>query len=227
MQQRIAYEGSELTIEWYFDSKGYSQALEYFSKQTKDKQRKILNLFRLMGDQGKIFDQTKFMNENDGIYAFKPQPDRYLWFFFRNKRIIVTNAFMKKTQKLPQGEKRQALKAYQSYEERVKRGPIMKKKPKSTYEAFISDKKQRQLLDREYHELLVSELLLAAMEEDHLSVRKLAAAAGVSPTIIQGLRSGKKTNVTVDTLSRILDAIGYQIVLAPKSTSARRLTTSR
>jgi hypothetical protein len=33
MKQRIAYEGSEFTIEWYFDGKGYSQAQEYFREQ--------------------------------------------------------------------------------------------------------------------------------------------------------------------------------------------------
>ncbi len=68
----------------------------------------------------------------------------------------------------------------------------MKKKTESTYEKFIGNKKQKRLLDREYGDLLISELLLASMEEDHLSVRKLAAEAEVSPTIIQSLKSGKK-----------------------------------
>ncbi len=120
MKQYVAYEGSEFTIEWYFDAKGESPALEYFKKQPKDKQRKLLNLFRLMGEQGKIFDKTKFRNEGDKIYAFKPQPDRYLCFFFRGKKIIVTNAFTKKTQELSQGEKELALKASRSYEKRIK-----------------------------------------------------------------------------------------------------------
>lgn len=127
MQRRIAHEGSEFTIEWYCDSKGHSQALEYFKEQPKDKQRKLLNLFRLMGEQGKIFDETKFRNVGDGIYAFKPQPDRYLCFFFNGKKIIVTNAFIKKTQKLPQNEKEQALKAYRNYEKRVKEGGYYEK----------------------------------------------------------------------------------------------------
>jgi phage-related protein len=113
-------QGSEFTIEWYFDEKGHSQALKYFNEKPKDKQRKLLNLLRLMGDHGKIFDETKFRNEGDWIYAFKPQPDRYLCFFFKGKKIIITNAFMKKTPKLPQNEKEQALKAYQSYEKRIK-----------------------------------------------------------------------------------------------------------
>ncbi|MGE5196572.1 MAG: helix-turn-helix domain-containing protein [Anaerolineae bacterium] len=99
----------------------------------------------------------------------------------------------------------------------------MKNKTKSTYERFIENKKQKRLLDKEYRELLISELLLAAMREDHISVRKLAAEADVSPTIIQSLKSGKKTNITIDTLSRILDVIGYQIILFPKTGAEKRL----
>ena len=98
----------------------------------------------------------------------------------------------------------------------------MKRKAKSTYEEFIEDDKQKDLLDKEYKELLLSELLIAAMEHDHISVRKLASAAGVSPTIIQGLRSGSRTNITVDTLSKILDAVGYQIIFTPKYENGKR-----
>lgn len=128
MKQYIAYHGSEYCIEWYYDTDDISAALEYFKKQTKEKQRKLLNLLRLMGEQGKIFDETKFRNEGDKIYAFKPQPDRYLCFFFRGKKIIIANAFTKKTQKLPQSEKDLALKALQSYEKRVKAGKYYEEK---------------------------------------------------------------------------------------------------
>lgn len=94
----------------------------------------------------------------------------------------------------------------------------MTKKTKTTYEEFIENSTQKELLDKEYKELLISEMLLASMQADQLSVRKLAALAGVSPTIVQSLKSGKKTNITLDTFSKILDAVGYQIVLAPKIT---------
>lgn len=110
-----------------YDTKGHSQAFDYYQKQPQDKQRKLLTLFRLMAEQGKIFDKTKFRNEGDGIYAFKPQPDRYLCFFFKGKKIIVTNAFIKKTPKLPQDEKDRAIKAYQSYEKRLKEGDYYEK----------------------------------------------------------------------------------------------------
>ena len=119
-KNRIAYEGPEFTIEWYIKESGDLPALEFFKKQSKEKQRKLLNLLRLMGEMGKIFDKTKFRNEGDGIYAFKPQPDRYLCFFFKGKKIIITNAFIKKSQKLPAKEKDRALQARECYLRRVK-----------------------------------------------------------------------------------------------------------
>ena len=99
----------------------------------------------------------------------------------------------------------------------------MRKKSKSTHEKFIEDADQKKILDEEYTELLVSELVSAAMEGDHISVRKLAAMAGVSPTIIQGLRS---ENFTVSMLSRILNAIGYRIMCVPKDRCEKEFTTA-
>jgi len=122
MKEYIAFQGSEFTIEWYFDSKGHSQALEYFCELPMSRKRKLLNLLRLMGDHGKIFDEIKFRHEGDGIYAFKPRPDRYLCFFFKGKKIVITNAFMKKSQKLPETEKQRACKAQENYELRCKEG---------------------------------------------------------------------------------------------------------
>jgi phage-related protein len=71
-----------------------------------------------MGDFGKIYDKTKFTYEEDKIYAFKPQPDRYLSFFTKDKKMIVTNAFWKKTQKMPRGEKELAIKNMNEYNSR-------------------------------------------------------------------------------------------------------------
>ncbi|MCQ2587551.1 MAG: type II toxin-antitoxin system RelE/ParE family toxin [Treponema sp.] len=68
-----------------------------------------------MGDFGKILDEQKFLNESDGVYAFKSQPDRYLCFFKKRKKIIVTNAYRKQTQKLPKSEKDLALKNMADY----------------------------------------------------------------------------------------------------------------
>ena len=75
-----------------------------------------------MGDSGKILDITKFRHEGDGIFAFKPQSDRYLSFFTDGKKVIVTNGFHKKPDKLPKNEKDLALKYRQDYLERKSGG---------------------------------------------------------------------------------------------------------
>ena len=116
----VAYSGQCFTIEWYYNEKRESPALEYFLQLSDDRQDKLFTLLKRLGEIGKIFDETKFRNEGDKIFAFKPHPDRYLCFFFSGRKIIITNAFEKKTQKLPKGEKEVALKAKVSYESLVK-----------------------------------------------------------------------------------------------------------
>ncbi|MCD6046207.1 MAG: hypothetical protein K0R48_1370 [Gammaproteobacteria bacterium] len=120
--QYIAFEGTEFVIEWYFDTKGNSAALDYFESLNEDEQLKLLYLFKLIGNNGEIKNKTKFRYEGDKIYALKPQPHRFLCFFFKEQKIIVTNAFHKKTDKLPINEKDRALKSKEDYELRVNRG---------------------------------------------------------------------------------------------------------
>jgi phage-related protein len=118
----VAYRGICYTIEWYYDETGYSQPYEYLMGLNPEIQKKVFHLFKRMGDFGKISDITKFRNEGDQIYAFKPQPDRFLSFFVKNKVIVVTNAFRKKTDKLPENEKMKAVKHRENYLKRVNKG---------------------------------------------------------------------------------------------------------
>ena len=96
-KNHIAYEGSRLIIEWYFDESGHSQAFEYFMSLSASKKRKILFLFETIGELGKLFNKEKFRYEGDQIYAFKAIPDRMLCFFYQDAKIIITNGFVKKT----------------------------------------------------------------------------------------------------------------------------------
>lgn len=122
MKNFIAYKGQQFTIEWYFDENGSSESLDYFNNMNLPQKRKLLMLFKRIGDFGKISDITKFRSEGDQIFAFKPQPDRLLSFFYSGKKIIVTNGFLKKSQKLPKREKDRAIRLMTSYNERVKKG---------------------------------------------------------------------------------------------------------
>jgi hypothetical protein len=118
----IVYEGEVYTIEWYLDDRGKSQAKEYYKELSEERRDKFFKLAKLLANMGKIFNREKFRSEDDKIYAFKPQPDRFLCFFFQGSKVIVTNAFEKKTDKLSPREKERALRAREDYIIRCKEG---------------------------------------------------------------------------------------------------------
>ena len=122
MKNFVAYSGKNLTIEWFFDNNGKSLVAENFSKLSLPRKKKIFTLFRLLGDRGKIFNKEKFRNEGNKIYAIKAFQDRLLCFFFEGAKIIVTNAYEKKSSKMPAKEKDKALKFRESYIKRHKEG---------------------------------------------------------------------------------------------------------
>ncbi|TGN09648.1 type II toxin-antitoxin system RelE/ParE family toxin [Leptospira ilyithenensis] len=122
MKEFTAYKGEKFTIEWYFDESENSDVLDYFEKLPESFQIKTLALFKRFAEIGEIKDSTKFNFEGDALFAFKPIPHRFLCFFVKGKKIIVTNAFHKKTDKLPKNEKERALKRREDYEKRTKKG---------------------------------------------------------------------------------------------------------
>ena len=122
MTKYIAYKGTEFTIEWYFNSRDKSEALAYFEALPPDRKKKLAHLFYLLGDIGKIFNEEKFRYEGNQIYALKSSEDRFLCFFFDGSKIIVTNAYEKKSAKMPFREKERALKAKNDYIKRRKGG---------------------------------------------------------------------------------------------------------
>jgi DNA-binding Xre family transcriptional regulator len=83
----------------------------------------------------------------------------------------------------------------------------------SSFDEFMSDPESKELFAKAYKELVLSELIISLMEEDEISVRKLAKLAGLSPTIIQELRTGKKDNVTLKTFSNIVKSMGYKLYI--------------
>lgn len=118
----IVHKGDEFTIEWYFNDRGKSAALDYFLELPAERKKKLTHLFYLLGSMGKLNNIEKFRYEGDQIYAIKPSSDRFLCFFFDCAKIIVTNAYEKKSDKMPAGEKQKALKAKDDYIKRCKKG---------------------------------------------------------------------------------------------------------
>jgi DNA-binding Xre family transcriptional regulator len=88
-----------------------------------------------------------------------------------------------------------------------------KDKPMSTYDELMQNPEFKRKHEASYRELVLSELLLAIMAEDKISIRSLARQAGISPAIVQDIRSGKRDNLTLKTFANLMDVLGYNLVL--------------
>src|ERR1019366_5295873 len=96
-----------------------------------------------------------------------------------------------------------------------RRARIMKKNKatKSTYEREMENPKFKKHFLKEYHELALSELILAMMAEDDVSVRKLAREVGLAPSVVQSVRSGKHSNLTLKSFMKLIAALGGELAV--------------
>lgn len=83
----------------------------------------------------------------------------------------------------------------------------------STFDKEMQNKTFRKKFEKEYKEFLLSELIIALMEDNGKTVRKLAKEAGLSPRLIQNLRSGEQTDMKLKNFMKVSSACGYHIVL--------------
>lgn len=86
-------------------------------------------------------------------------------------------------------------------------------KPLSTFERKMKNAKFKKAFEKSYKDLLFSELMIAVMENDEKSIRKLAKEAHLSPSVIQDIRTGKQRDIKVSNFIHIVHALGYEIIL--------------
>lgn len=75
----------------------------------------------------------------------------------------------------------------------------------------MKDPKRKERFEEKYAQFLLSEILLGLMEQEKISVRALAKSVGISPAVIQDIRSGKRKNITVKNLLGIVAALGATV----------------
>lgn len=91
----------------------------------------------------------------------------------------------------------------------------MSKKVKTTCEEYVDSltPQQKKEFDNEFRNFALSELILVAMKKDDVSVRQLAKLAGISPTIVQDLRSGNRDDFSMRSVLKVLSSLGFKVLL--------------
>ncbi len=120
----VFYQGEKFQVEFYFTEKGELPAKDYFDSLDRQAQIKLLVLVKYLAEQGRLFDETKFriVDKKEKIYEFKPMSERFFNFFYEGQKIILTNAYRKKGQKVDRQALVKAINLKSDYELRVKGG---------------------------------------------------------------------------------------------------------
>lgn len=100
----IFYNGTTLRVEWYYTPGGRMPAREYFFSLPELDQERLEMIVKHVADApiGTRLPKSLYRVEDaaNKIYAFKPRDERYFNFITDGRRIIITNAYRKHSQKM-------------------------------------------------------------------------------------------------------------------------------
>lgn len=123
-EEYIFYQGEKFQVEFYFTEAGKIPAKECLEESALDIKVKLSVLVKYIAEQGRIFDITKFrvVDSKEKIYEFKPLQYRFFNFFYEGRKIIITNGYVKKSQKVSRKDLKIAIDIKKDYIYRVKGG---------------------------------------------------------------------------------------------------------
>lgn len=110
------------TVEYYERSDGTRPAEEFILSQDNKMQAKLFMTLEFLEDKGPLLREPYSKPLGDGIFEVRAKQgsdiSRVLYFFVVGKKIILTNGFVKKTQKTPPGEIDRAKRYRKDYQSR-------------------------------------------------------------------------------------------------------------
>lgn len=106
-------------IEFYETIKGEEPAKDFLDSLNTKMRAKMLDTIVLLRDNGNELREPYSKHLSDGIFELRAKTgtdiSRVLYFFLVGRRVILTNGFIKKTQKTPPAEIEKARKYRKDY----------------------------------------------------------------------------------------------------------------
>lgn len=110
------------SVEYYEKEDGTYPAEEFILSQDKKMQAKLFMALEFLEEKGPLLREPYSKSLGDGIFEVRAKQgsdiSRVLYFFVVDKRIILTNGFVKKTQKTPTNEIERAKRYRKDYQTR-------------------------------------------------------------------------------------------------------------
>lgn len=114
---------SQFTVEFFEDSNGSKPVEDFLSDLDIKMRAKLLGILQILQEKGPLLREPYSKHLNDGIFEVRGKSGsdttRILYFFYCGGKIILTNGFIKKSQKIPREELKLAKKRRKIYLERM------------------------------------------------------------------------------------------------------------
>ncbi len=114
------------TVEFYTDDNGSEPVAEFLDSLDNKMAAKMIGLMEILAEKGSELREPYSSSLGNGIFELRCKQgnniSRALYFFYYGRRIIITNGFVKKTQKTPPEEIRLAKLRRKKWIEREERG---------------------------------------------------------------------------------------------------------
>ncbi len=114
----------KFTVDFYSTENGKQPVKDFLMSLNPKMIAKFLKITELLENNGEKVGMPYSRNLEKGIFEIRVISNnnivRILYFFTKNKKIILTNGFIKKSQKTPKQEIKKALLCKKDYERRCK-----------------------------------------------------------------------------------------------------------
>lgn len=108
-------------VVYYVDAKGRCPVVEGLSRLTEVEQKKILAYVSLLEERGEELRRPMADYVGDKLYELRPKAHRVLYFFMLKDHAVIVHLFRKKTDRLPEFEKKVALSRMHDFLRRYRR----------------------------------------------------------------------------------------------------------
>ena len=212
----------EYEIEFYDKADGSEPAKEFILSLDKKMQAKVLRTVALLREEGPFLREPYSKALDDGIFEirtkFGSDITRVLYFFVVGKKVILTNGFIKKTQKTPASEITLAKQYRADY--LCPKGELQM----TNFNDFLNEQMKDPEFKAEWDaldpEFSVIEAMLKARKESGLTQKQLSERTGIAQTDISKLERGN-ANPSLRTLQRLAAGMGMKVKIEFVPASAK------
>lgn len=202
-------------VEYYELPDGSRPAEEFILAQDVKMQAKIFMALEFLEEKGPMLREPFSKPLGEGIFEVRAKQgtdiSQVLYFFVVGKKVILTNGFVKKTQKTPPREIEKA-KRYRADHQQREESRTMGKNFRETLNEQMKDPEFRAEWEAQEPERQIMHAILEGRQNCNLTQEQLAQVTGINQANISRLENGT-ANPSLRTLKRLAEGMGMELKL--------------